>query len=141
MVKVWDFVVFIDRELTMETHVSNSGSMLWTIYHFRQLHSIKRSLTLNSRLALATAFVASPIDYCNDVLYSAVKGEVQRLQMVVNTAARLVVGTGKNTTSPQFSKMSSTGSLYNIESATKSPDWLGTVFMASTRPILVMFVL
>ena len=37
-----------------------------------------------------TAFVASRIDYCNGVLYT-----VSRLQMVLNAAARLVVGTGK----------------------------------------------
>ena len=61
----------------------------------RQLHSVKRSLTLDSSRALATAFVASCIDYCKGVLYGVAKGEVQRLQMVWNAAARLVVGTGK----------------------------------------------
>ena len=50
---------------------------------------------LDSRRALATAFVASRIDYCNGVLYGVAKGEVQRLQIVLNAAARLVVGTGK----------------------------------------------
>ena len=86
--------VFIDQELTMEVHVSNivRGCM----YQHRQPRSVnKRSLTLNSRRALATAFVASRIDYCNGVLYGVAKGEVQRLQMVLNAAARLVVGTGK----------------------------------------------
>ena len=93
MVKVRDLGVYIDRELTMEAHVSNTvhGCM----YQLRQLRSIKRPLTLDSRRALATAFVASRIDYCNGVLYGVAKGEVQRLQMVLNAAARLVVGTGK----------------------------------------------
>ena len=93
MVKVRDLGVFIDRELTMEAHVSNT--VRGCMYQLRQLRSVKRSLTLNSRRALATAFVASRIDYCNSVLYGVVKGEVQRLQMVLNAAARLVVGTGK----------------------------------------------
>ena len=48
--------------------------------------------TIDSWRALATAFVASCIDYCNSVLYDVAKG-VQRLQMVMN-AARLV-GTRK----------------------------------------------
>ena len=65
------------------------------MYQLRQLRSVKRSLTLDSRRALATAFVASRIDYCNGVLYGVAKKEVQRLQMVLNAAARLVVGTGK----------------------------------------------
>ena len=93
MVKVRDLGVFIDRELSMEAHVSNT--LRGCMYQLRQLRSVKRSLTLDSRRALATAFVASRIDYCNGVLYSVAKGEVQRLQMVLNAAARLVVGTGK----------------------------------------------
>ena len=90
MVKVRDLGVFIDRELTIEAHVSKTvrGCMY-------QLRSVKRSLTLDSRRALATAFVASRINYCNGVLYSVAKGKVQRLQMVLNAAARLVVGMGK----------------------------------------------
>ena len=60
-----------------------------------QLRSVKRSLIFDIRRALATAFVASRIDYCNGVLYGVAKGEVQRLQMVLNAAAKLVVGTGK----------------------------------------------
>ena len=77
MVKVRDLGVFIDRELTMEAHVSNT--VRGCMYQLRQLRSVKRSLTLDSRRALATAFVASRIDYCNGVLYGVAKGEVQRL--------------------------------------------------------------
>ena len=44
-------------------------------------------------------------------------------------------------TSPQSSVMSSTGSLYSIESAKKSPYWLGTVFTALARPISATFAL
>ena len=65
------------------------------MYQLCQLSSIKRSLTLKTRCTLATAFVASHIDYCNGVLYGVAKGEVQRLQMGLNAAVRLVVGTGK----------------------------------------------
>ena len=92
MVKVRDLGVFIDRELTMEAHVSNT--VRGCMYQLRQLRSVKRSLTLDSWRALATAFV-SRIDYCNGVLYGVASGEVQRFQMVLNVAARLVVGTGK----------------------------------------------
>ena len=77
MVKVRDLAVFIDREQTMETHVTNN--VRGCMYQLRQVCSVKRSLTLDSRRALATAFVASRIDYCNGVLYGIAKGEVQRL--------------------------------------------------------------
>ena len=85
--------VFIDMELTMQAHVSNT--VRGCMYQLRQLRSVKRSLTIDSLRALATAFVASRIDYCNGVLYGVEKEEVQRLQMVLNAAARLIVGTGK----------------------------------------------
>ena len=67
MVKVRDLGVFIDRVLTMEAHVSNT--VRGCMYQLRQLRSVKRSLTLDSRRALSTAFVASRIDYCNGVLW------------------------------------------------------------------------
>ena len=64
-----------------------------------KLFSFIASAIQNSRRALATrtdtTFVASRIDYCNGVLYGVAKGEVQRLQMVINAAERLVIGTGK----------------------------------------------
>ena len=77
MAMVRDLGVFIDRELSMEAHVSNT--VRGCMYQLRQLRSVKRSLTLDSRRALATAFVASRIDYCNGVLCGVAKGEVQRI--------------------------------------------------------------
>ena len=135
--KVHDLGVFIDGELTMEVHVSNT--VRGCMYQLRQLRSVQRSLTLDNRRALAKAFVASRIDCCNGVPYGVVKGEVQRLQVVLNAAARLVVDTGKFSHVTQSSVIIPTGSLYSTESATKSPNWLGTVFTASARPISVTF--
>ena len=51
MVKVRDLGVFIDKELTMEAHVSNT--VRGCMYQLRQLRSVKRSLILDSRRALA----------------------------------------------------------------------------------------
>ena len=47
MAKARDLGVFIDRELTMEAHVSNT--VRGCMYQLRQLRSVKRSLTLDSR--------------------------------------------------------------------------------------------
>jgi len=49
----------------------------------------------NSNIAIATAFIASRVDYCNAVLYGVSAKVTRRLQMVLNAAARLVVSTGK----------------------------------------------
>ena len=115
---------------------SSTGSWQWRLtwatlyvaaYQLCQLRSVKRSLTLDSRRALATAFVASRIDYCNGVLYGVAKGKVQRKEKFSDfkwfwTLLRdsSLVG-GYSASSPVSSVMSSTGSLYNTESAKKSP--------------------
>ena len=52
-------------------------------------------MTTDARRTLATAFVANQVDYCNAVLYGTSAAVTRRLQMVLNAAARLVVGIGK----------------------------------------------
>jgi len=44
---------------------------------------------------MAAAFIASRVDYCNGVLYGISSQVIHRLQMVLNAAARLVVGVGR----------------------------------------------
>ena len=46
-------------------------------------------------VTLAAAFIASRVDNCNSVLYGGSSQVVRRLQMVLNAAARLVVGVGR----------------------------------------------
>ena len=73
MVKVRDLGVFIDRELTTEAHVSNN--VRGCMYQLRQLRSVKRSLTLDSRRALATAFVAIVVSTTATVSYKVSRKE------------------------------------------------------------------
>jgi len=56
---------------------------------------VRRSLTVEARRTLATAFVATQVNYCNAVFYGVTTQVTCRLRMVLNAAARLVVGTGK----------------------------------------------
>jgi len=44
---------------------------------------------------IADSFVTGRLDYCNTVLYGIAKTTIQRLQTVMNAAARLVGGLGK----------------------------------------------
>ena len=91
--KVRDLGVTIDDELTMDAHVANVVRSCF--YQLRQLRSVRRSLTIDARHTLVSAFIASRVDYCNAVLYGVSAKVTRRLQMVLNAAARLVVGTGK----------------------------------------------
>ena len=88
-----DLGVWLDDELTMNTHVNKVAGSCF--YQLRQLRSVRRCLPFKARQALVTAFIASRLDYCNAVLYGTAAGTIQRLQMVMNAAARLVAGLRK----------------------------------------------
>jgi len=91
--KVRDLDVIINSKLTMESHTANIVRSCF--YQLRQLPSIWRSLTTDALCTLATAFVANRVDYCNAVLYGTSTSVKRRLQLVLNAAARMVVGIGK----------------------------------------------
>ena len=64
-------------------------------YHLRQLRRIRRSLDADSAATLVHAFVTSRVDYCNAILAAAPKTITDRLQRVLNAAARVVSDTKK----------------------------------------------
>jgi len=55
----------------------------------------RRSLDALSAATLVHAFIASSIDYCNAVLACAPKATTDKLQRVLNAAARVVTGAKK----------------------------------------------
>jgi len=63
--------VLLDAELTMD--VQASAVVKGCFYQLRQLRSVRRSLTIDARCAVVTAFVAGRLDYCNAVLYTVLQ--------------------------------------------------------------------
>ena len=53
--------------------VQASAVVKGCFYQLRQLRSVRRSLTVDVRRAVVTAFVGGRLDYCNAVLYGAAK--------------------------------------------------------------------
>jgi len=86
--KARDLGVLIDGELSMSDHVSNVVSSCF--YQLRQLRSVRRCLPFEARRSLVTAFIANRLDYCNAILYNVAASTIQRLQVVLNAAARLI---------------------------------------------------
>jgi len=82
--------VMLDSELTMTTHVSRTVSTCF--YQLRRLKSARRSLPTESAKSLVSAFVTSRLDYCNGVLAGVAQRQIDRLQAVLNAAARLLYG-------------------------------------------------
>ena len=64
-------------------------------FHLRRLRTVRRSLTKESLLTLVHAFITSRVDHCNGVLYGSNGYLLDRLQSVLNSAARLILGVPK----------------------------------------------
>jgi len=56
---------------------------------------VRRSLDRESAATLVHAFVTSRIDYCNALLANAPRTRTDKLQRVLNAAARVITGTRK----------------------------------------------
>ena len=84
-----DLGVTLDGELTLSSNVGNTCCS--GFYHLRQLRLIRRHLTDETTATLVNAFVLTRKDYCNAVLVGTTKQQLNRLQMVLNTAARLLL--------------------------------------------------
>ena len=64
-------------------------------YHLRNISKIRKYLGENSTETLVHAFVSSKLDYCNALLIGLPKYQIDRLQSVLNTAARIITFTCK----------------------------------------------
>ena len=85
--------VTIDSELNLENHIAN---MVKTCYFYiRWLRNIRPYISEAMAKSLVHALVLSRIDYCNGILVGLPKKQLRKLQMVMNTAARLISGKRK----------------------------------------------
>ena len=61
------------------------------LYQLRKICAIRKSLTVETAKLLVHAFVNSRLDHCNSVLQGISAVNLQKLQVVQNCAARIVV--------------------------------------------------
>ena len=78
-----------DSKMTMEDHVSSIVRS--ANYHIRSIGKIRKYLTQDTTEKIIHAFVTSKLDYANAVLIGVTKHQLNRLQRVLNTAARVVM--------------------------------------------------
>ena len=79
---------WFDPELTMNTHVNKLCSAAY--FHLYNLRRIRKYLTQQTCEKLVHAFVTSRIDYCNSLLYGLPAKQLDKIQRVQNTAARII---------------------------------------------------
>ena len=86
--------VIFDEWIKLEEHINSICKSAY--YHIRNISRIKKYLPRNCLEIIIHAFITSRLDYCNSLLYGVPKYMLQKLQRVLNTAARLLTNTRKS---------------------------------------------
>jgi len=91
---VRDLGVYLDADVSMTTHISRTVVSCFGI--LRQIRSVQRSLPRHAVMSLVTSLVLTRLDYCNSVLAGLPANLLNRLQAVINAAARLICSARKS---------------------------------------------
>ena len=75
-------------------HVNNVCKSCF--YHLRNIKCIRKYLSKSATESLVHALVSSRLDYCNSLLYGLPSKTLHKLQLVQNTAARIITGTSRH---------------------------------------------
>ena len=103
--------VEFDKDFNFKKHISKVCRSC--CYHIRDLRRLRRCLTAAVTKTIATSLVSSKLDYCNSILYNIPNREINKMQSVQNSLARVV------TRSPRFC---------SVTPLLKSPHWLPVQF-------------
>jgi hypothetical protein len=80
--------VTFDSVLSFDNHISNTCSA--ASYHLKALRHIRRCIDFDTAKIIASAFIASRLDYCNALLTGVSDHNINRLQRIQNIAAKIV---------------------------------------------------
>lgn len=88
-----DLGIEFDKHMTMDNRVNSICKSSY--FHIRNISSIRKYLTNATTKHLVHSFVTSRIDHGNSLLYGIAQTNIRKLQLVQNTAARLITRTKK----------------------------------------------
>ena len=85
----WNIGVVFDDTMSFEEHVNQLCRTAF--YHIRNISCIRPCLSIDSTKTLVHALVTSRLDHCNALLYGLPDYLIQRLQYVMNVAAKVTI--------------------------------------------------
>ena len=100
--EVRDLGVTLDSNLTFKAHINKICRSASQSIHY--IGKIRKFLTQKDTERLVHAFSSSNLDYCNGMLHGFPSCDLQKLQRIQNTAARLVVRAKKSVHITVFSR-------------------------------------
>ena len=93
-----DATLSMDKQVTTIVKACN--------YHTRALKHVRKCLTLESTKTIAYGLVSARLDYCNSLLIGTSRSNLDKLQHVQNTLARVVrQSTWRSSTKPMLQKL------------------------------------
>ena len=84
----------LSDDLSLDKHISHICRSAYL--EIRKISSIRQYLTIQATKTLVSAFVLSKLDYCNSLLSGCPMYQLNKLQKVQNSAARLVLKARKH---------------------------------------------
>uniref|UniRef100_A0A3B3D471 Reverse transcriptase domain-containing protein n=1 Tax=Oryzias melastigma TaxID=30732 RepID=A0A3B3D471_ORYME len=114
--------VIFDSELTFIPHIKQQVKT--GFYHLRNLARVRPILSLANMEMLMHAFIMSRIDYCNALLAGLPKTKIRNLQLLQNSAARVLTRTRRRA---------------HIAPILKSLHWLPISFRIDFKILLMVF--
>ncbi len=85
--------VILDSKLSFENHISNVTKTAF--FHLRNIAKLRNMLSVSDAEKLVHAFMTSRLDYCNALLGGCPASSINKLQIVQNTAARVLTRSRK----------------------------------------------
>ena len=124
--KVKLFGVKLDQALTVDRHVSSI--VISCNFHMQALCHIRLRLTLDAAKSVTvTSIVGARLDHCNSLLYGTPQRNLDRLQRVQNSLARVVTQAPHRTSATELRRQLHWLSIANASSSNLAPSGLSTL--------------